>query len=159
MFQGLLFGLSIIVLALIFGFIASCLSGDITLSETLLPIRSSVLFSFLKKLKKKRGRGEEIAFFQISFLKKKIKKEGWRKLFETCWLECRDAPSDKIFTERYMPPCKFFAGRKEERKEFREFWKNSSISSSLDEREREWLKEMEKNVERKEENCFLRIEG
>lgn len=157
MFQTFLICVSIIVFVLVAAFIAGCLEGDITSSETLLSLRSFSLFSFLKKSKKKREKGEEMTFEQISFLKKKIKKEAWRKLFETCLLECRDIPPDKFFAERYTPPCKFFTGKKEERSEFQEFWKNSSISSSLNEKEREWIREVEENVERKEKEVMYSI--
>ena len=158
MFKSILFWMLVVAIALIIAFVGSCLSGDITLSETLLSLRSSSLLSFLKKSKKKRGKGKEISFSQISFLKKKIKKKEWRELREYCLLECRGVPPDKFLTEKYTPPCKFFAGRKEEREEFRKFWEISSTSSSLNEKEKEWVEEVEENAERKEKSEFLKIE-
>lgn len=138
-------GVLIFVLAIVCAFIASCVEDDI-FSDIFLSLHSSSLFSFLKKAKKKKEKKKEVSFFQISFLKKKIKKKKWRDLFENCLLEYRGNPPYKIFT-----------GRKEERSEFRKFWEVSSNSSSLEEREKEWVREVEENVERKERNDMYSV--
>ena len=153
----ILFFIAVVVVVIVAVFGTGWLAGDFSFSETLLSIHSSSLLSFLKKSKKKKEKGKEVIFEQISFLKKKMKKEEWRKLFEVCLQECRGIPSDKFLVEKYAPPYIFFVEKKEERKEFEEFWKISSTSSSLNEKEKEWVKEVEENVERKAESEFLKI--
>ena len=100
----------------------------------------SALFSpdiipFLEKREKKS------VFSQISFLKKKLRRKKWREIFEECLMDCRTEDiGEKYYGELY-------GNNKYLRPSFREFWSLSSNPSFFSEKEREWVREIEWEVE------------
>ena len=127
-------GIFVLIVLIMFSF---AFFPEYTISILLLPIYPFIpdIIPFLKKREKKT------IFHQISFLKKKLRRKKWRKIFEECLMDCRtEDVGDDYYGELY-------GDNKYLRPSFREFWSLSSNSSFFSEKEREWIGEIEGEVE------------
>lgn len=124
----------LVVVLIFFSFI---FFPEYTIGILLLPIYPFIpdIIPFLKKREKKT------IFSQISFLKRKLRKKKWRKIFEECLMDCR---AEDIGKEYYG---ELYGDNKHLRTGFREFWSLSSNSSFFSEKERKWIEEIEGEVE------------
>lgn len=127
----------IVVLVIVVGYLCFMVEiSPLELIKRLIDLtREIILIFFLEKREKKNF------FSQLSFLKKKLKKESWRGMFYECLMDCR---MEDIGEEYYG---ELYGDDKHLRPSFREFWSISSNSSFFSEKEREWIEEIEREVE------------
>ena len=142
--------MSILLVLIILIMFSFALFPEYVLGILLLPIYPFIpdIIPFLKKREKKT------IFHQISFLKKKLRRKKWRKIFEECLMDCR---TEDIGEDYYG---ELYGDNKHLRADFREFWSLSSNPSFFSEKEKEWIGEIEGEVKGrikkmiKERGCF-----
>ena len=101
------------------------------------------LISFLEERDKKSDAQK------VAFLKKKLRKKKWRKVLEECLIGCRmEEIEEEYHNEFYDFNYHYLSSS------FRSFWSLSS-SSSLSEKEKKWVGEIEEKVRKRIGNYLL----